>query len=207
MISISLPPEQTEARPQDWKTVADITAEAFAEDPVNRWAFGSPRAIQSAFRVLIREMYINQGRCFLSGDDGATTWLEPGAEANFTTWAMIQFALGQATHGENGALKRATSLGELMSQHHPKEPHMYLFTIGTRASARGKGLGKALLRPVLDACDSERIPVYLENSNPANTGFYTAHGFERVGLFEVCESGPVMEPMWRTPRALGSVYS
>ncbi|MDJ0920779.1 MAG: GNAT family N-acetyltransferase [Henriciella sp.] len=202
MILIQLPETQREAQPREWKQVADITAEAFAEDPVNRWVFGSPRAIQSTFRVLIREIYMKQGRCFLAGDNGATTWLEPGVASNFSTWAMIQFALGQMRYGKTGAIRRATALGDLMAQHHPTEPHMYLFTIGTRQSARGKGLGKALLRPVLEACDRDGIPVYLENSNPVNSGFYTAHGFERIGLFNVGDGGPVMEPMWRAPKEL-----
>jgi hypothetical protein len=41
----------------DWPQLADITAEAFSEDPVNRWLFGSERAIKSAFRVLARDIY------------------------------------------------------------------------------------------------------------------------------------------------------
>ena len=77
---------------------------------------------------------------------------------------------------------------------------MYLFTIGTRKAARGKGLGKALIRPVLEACDREGLSAYLENSNPDNTGFYMSHGFEHMKLFEVGEGAPPLEAMWRKPR-------
>ena len=107
--------------------------------------------------------------------------------------------LGQVRHGTPGAIRRGMAVGKLMEQWHPQQPHLYLFSIATRQSARGKGVGKALITSVLAACDSAGIPVYLENSNPANTGFYRAHGFERMGLFEVGEGGPVMEPMWREP--------
>jgi ribosomal protein S18 acetylase RimI-like enzyme len=197
-IDLSQSPLQQAGR-RDWRKVADITAEAFADDPVNRWVFGSPRAIQSAFRVMMREMYLKHGQCYLHGDDGATAWLTPGVDAPFTGWTGLQFALGQARFGSKGAMKRASRLGEIMAEHHPETPHMYLFTIGTTQAARGKGVGKALLAPVLAACDAQGVPVYLENSNPANTGFYRAYGFERIGLFEVGEGGPVMEPMWRAP--------
>ena len=73
--------------------------------------------------------------------------------------------------------------------------------IETTQNARGKGVGKGLLRPVLAACDIAKMPVYLENSNPDNTGFYASHGFERMGLFNVGdENSPLMEPMWREPK-------
>ncbi len=200
IMKIDLPEEQKQARPSDWRQLGDITAEAFINDPVNRWVFGTERGIKSAYRTLARAIYLRQGRCFLHEDAGATMWLEPGVQSSFSSLAMLRFALGMRLYGAKGALKRATDLGEKMDQHHPKDPHMYLFTIGTRASGRGKGVGKALLAPVLAACDRDKMAVYLENSNPDNHGFYRAHGFETMTKFELCEGGPVMEPMWREPR-------
>jgi len=184
----------------DWKQVADITAEGFREDPVNTWVFGNPRAILSAMRVLTRENYLKHGFSHLHGDGGSTLWLAPGVAGDLGPLPMLKLALGQVRHGQKGAIARAIELGKRMDTHHPKEPHMYLFTIATRKATRGKGVGKALLAPVLAHCDREGIPVYLENSNPDNTGFYGAHGFERMTLFDVGEGGPVMEPMWREPK-------
>lgn len=184
----------------DWQQLADITAEAFSEDPVNRWLFGTERAIESAFRVLARDVYAKRGQCFLSGDDAAAMWTKHDTDTSLSTIGMLSLALGLTIHGSKGAVARATRAGEIMAKHHPKEPHMYLFTIGTRKSGRGKGLGKAMFAPVLDACDRDRVPVYLENSNPINSGFYAAHGFERMGLFACGEGGPPLEPMWREPK-------
>lgn len=201
-MKIDLPDNMRRARRQDWRQLANITAEAFAEDPINRWVFGPPRSIKSAFRVMARDVYLKQGICHLAGDSAATMWLAPQQRADFSALTQTKFALGQALFGAKGAMKRAMSLGALMAQHHPSEPHMYLFTIGTRRAARGKGFGKALLSPVLAACDRAGVPVYLENSNPPNHGFYRAHGFETVTKFPVGEGGPIMEPMWREPRSL-----
>lgn len=183
----------------DWRQLGDITGEAFRDDPVNKWMFGKAASIRSMFTTLAREVYVDHGQCYLSGDDGATMWLPPGTEATPTNLALAKFALGQLRHGTPGAINRGMALSQKMETWHPKEPHMYLFTIGTRSTARGKGLGKRLLAPVLAHCDQNGIPVYLENSNPANSGFYGAHRFERMGLFDVAEGGPVMEPMWREP--------
>jgi len=198
-IQIPLPDGQRRAGPADWRTVGDITAEAFAEDHVNRHVFGNARAIQSAMRILAREVYVPLGCSFLHGDQGATMWLPPGETPGFGGLAQLKFAVAMARFATKGALERAMGLSAQMSEHHPSAPHFYLFTIGAIPDARGKGLGTALLAPVLAACDRDRIPVYLENSNPANGGFYRAHGFETVATFRVGGDGPVMEPMWREP--------
>ncbi len=200
-MQIKLPASLRRAAPNEWRQLGDITGEAFADDPVNRWLFRKPAAITSTFTILARAIYSRQGQCYFAGDDGATMWMPPGIEATPSNSSILRFMLSQIRHGTPGAIKRGMVAGKLMEQWHPQEPHMYLFSIGTRRSARGKGIGKALIAPVLAACDRTRFPVYLENSNPANTGFYRAHGFERMGLFEVGEGGPVMEPMWREPRS------
>jgi len=200
MIDVHLPDGLRRASPAEWQQLADITAEAFADDPVNRWLFGPPRAIKSAFRVLARDIYAKRGMCHLAGDGAAAMWTRHDTDTELSPLAMLKLAGGLLRHGSKGAIKRATTAGEIMQANHPKDPHIYLFTIGTRKTARGTGLGKALLAPVLSACDREGMPAYLENSNPDNTGFYTAHGFERMKLFNCGEGGPPLEAMWRKPK-------
>ncbi|NMW31885.1 GNAT family N-acetyltransferase [Altererythrobacter sp. RZ02] len=183
--------------------MADITADAFRDDPVNRWLFGNSRSIASAFRVLARDIYSKRGFCHMAGTEGATMWFDhrvAGANDDLTALAQLHLAIGQFRHGTAGSLGRAIRAGELMAQHHPAEPHLYLFTIGTRPSARGSGLGKALLAPVLEACDRDGTACYLENSNPVNHSYYAMHGFETRGSFACGEGGPPLEPMWRDPR-------
>ena len=129
-------------------------------------------------------------------------WMPPGVNAAPSNFGLLKFALGQIRHGTPSAIRRGMALSQLMQDWHPKDPHMYLFTIGTTQEARGKGVGKGLLAPVLEACDAASLPIYLENSNPANSGFYAAHQFERMGIFNIDgEESPVMEPMWREPKA------
>ncbi|MCR9196847.1 MAG: hypothetical protein NXH88_19080, partial [Hyphomonas sp.] len=91
-----------QARLSDWKTVADITGEAFAEDPVNQWVFGKPSAIRSMFRVMAREMYLPQGLCHLHPAGGATMWMPPGVDAAPSQLGLLKFALGQLRHGTPG---------------------------------------------------------------------------------------------------------
>ena len=199
-MKIDLPPAMRRAARQDWRAVGEIIGEAFRDDPVNRYLFGTAEGVRSAMMVLAHHVYVPVGESSLLDDKGATMWLPPGAAPKFGPWPQIVFALGQLRHGKRGAMKRALHLASLMEKHHPGEPHMSLFAIGTTVAARGQGVGKALMRPMLDACDRTGTPAYLENSNPANHGFYTSFGFEKVAEFEVGPDGPPMAPMWREPK-------
>ena len=197
--AVSVPLRQATRR--DWKQLVDITADAFAEDPVSRWVFGSPRGMKLAFQMMARNIYLKHGTCHLAGDDAATMWARHDVDMSLPLAGTLKLVVGLAVYGSPGTIARATRAGELMLLHHPRTPHLYLFTIGTRKAARGRGLGKALLAPVLSACDRDRLPVYLENSNPDNTHFYRAHGFERTQIFDCGEGGPPLEGMWREPRS------
>ncbi len=205
MLEIELPEGLRRAGKADWRQLGDITAEAFAEDPVNLWIFGGRGPLPHVFGNLARNIYLPRGVCHIAGDRGATMWAHSDSSRELGTLATLQLVFTLMRLGSKGAAKRGLGAGEAMAREHPKAPHMYLFTIGTRAAARGQGLGKQLMQPVLAATDRAALPCYLENSNPANTGFYTSHGFERMKLFHVGDGSPVMEAMWREPRQpLGS---
>src|ERR1044072_3727531 len=64
-----------------------------------------------------------------------------------------------------------------LERHHPSERHWYLHYLGVEPGRQGRGLGGALLAPVLELCDRERLPAYLEASSPRNAVLYERHGF------------------------------
>ena len=43
---------------------------------------------------------------------------------------------------------------ERMEDQHPREPHHYLFFLGTRPEWQSRGIGSALMRPVLERCSN-----------------------------------------------------
>jgi len=96
-----------------------------------------------------------------------------------------------------GALKTLSTI----EKKHPKDPpHYYLAFLGTRPDHQGKGLGSALLKPVLDKCDHEGLGAYLESSKESNLAFYARHGFNLTGEIQL-PKGPLMWSMWRDPKA------
>lgn len=200
MLDISLGDGLRQARAKDWKRLGDLTAEAFREDPFNLWLFGNPRALKSLFRIIAKDIYLKHGFCHFIDDAGATMWAPHTADLSFSGSSLFKLLVAQTLFASNGAVKRGEAAGRVMAEHHPTDRHIYLFTIGTRSSVRGKGYGHRLLSPVLESADNAAMPVYLENTNPANTGFYNAHGFERIGKFNVLPDAPVIDMMWRKPR-------
>jgi len=83
---------------------------------------------------------------------------------------------------------------------HPAELHWYLPAVGTIPAMQGRGSGRRVLMPVLDRCDSDGLPAYLESSNPRNVPFYLRLGFEVTGDITTADGGATLTGMWRRPR-------
>lgn len=198
---IRLGEELRRAGPGDAARLGEITADAFRTDPFNLWLFGRFAGIRNLFDLQARRIYAPRGYCYTSGDEGACMWMLPDGDASFSLGDYAAFAFRTVFTCGPGAVGRGIRTGEAMASRHPDFEHAYLFSIGVRPSAQGKGLGRRLIQPVLDACDRAALPAYLENSNPANTGFYASCGFEPLGEPILPQpDSPPLQPMVRQPR-------
>ena len=92
-------------------------------------------------------------------------------------------------------------VGELVEGRHPAEPpHFYLFAIGVDPARQGGCRGSRLIREVLERCDRDGIPAYLENSKERNLPFYERHGFATRERVDLPDGGPPVWLMWRGGR-------
>ena len=198
---IDLPEGMTRSGPRDARRIGDITADAFRSDPFNLWLFDNFAGIRALFRLQAARIYGPRGYCYSAGDDGACMWMMPGGDASFTRGDYWRFAANTLVTSGPGAIGRGVKTGKAMEHRHPDFEHAYLFSIGVRPRARGTGLGRRLIGPVLDACDDTGTRAYLENSNPANAGFYTGCGFVNLGEpIHPTPDSPPLQPMLREPR-------
>jgi len=129
---------------------------------------------------------------------GAAVWMRPGRwrfslvdEARMAPAVLTSF-------GATGTVRLLKLLGAV-ERAHLREPHYYLFAIGADPAHQGRGVGAALLAPMLARCDEEQLPAYLESSNPANLSFYRRHGFEPTGELRF-GADVLVTPMRRAPR-------
>ena len=94
------------------------------------------------------------------------------------------------------AVVRGAKLLGAVERRHPAEGHWYLDGLATDPAFQRRGIGSALLTPVLQRCDEHGLPAYLETQKPENLPFYGRFGF-RV-LDEISVSGsPTIWQMWR----------
>ncbi|MEA2410078.1 MAG: hypothetical protein QOC77_639 [Thermoleophilaceae bacterium] len=189
------------ATPQDIPAMADMLARAFHEDPIVDWVFQDegtrPKYTRRFFagraRVLIgqREIYT------VDGVAAAAMWARPDEWRDPPLRALKELAI--LTPGVGRRVGRVMRGLVQVESRHPKPPHWYLAVLGTEPSRQGQGLATRLLGVVLDECDRDEVPAYLETGTERNVAFYNRHGFKVTEELRL-PSGPPVWLMWREPR-------
>lgn len=152
------------------------------------------REIEPRFFGIVLEALLAHDEIYTTDDVVAgAIWVPPGVEDD---GEELVAALGEVS-GEY-AQTLFEILG-LMDEKHPHDPHNYLFFLGTRPEWQSRGIGSALMGPVLERCDRAGVPAYLEATSEVNKRLYLRHGFEVTGEIRL-PGGPTMWPMWRAPR-------
>ena len=187
------------AVPADAATVVDVIAEAFLNDPTWSWAVPDPAARRRWWTHWIDGALRYPWTLKTEGFETVSVWIPPSgtelsADGEQRLPGLLQELVGS----------RASEVGELLrrfDEAHPRnEPHYYLSLLGTGDEHRGRGLGMALLEENLARTDAQRMPTYLESSNPGNNHRYESLGFVPVTSFRAPGDGPVVTGMWRTRR-------
>jgi GNAT superfamily N-acetyltransferase len=190
---------------RDLETMAETLTLAFAGDPVwGGWAFPDRRRANEQRRSLFRlwtESMLRYGAARVTDRcEAVAEWYPPGATANAEVDQERLVVLAHELLGEHAGLFLQGC--ELVEASHPQgRPHYYLSLLGTHDEHRGKGLGMALLREGLALFDAEKVPAYLESTNPVNTPRYERIGFAKIGAYALPGNGPTVEQMWREPGA------
>jgi GNAT superfamily N-acetyltransferase len=147
------------------------------------------------------DLVLAEGRVDVTEDgSGCALWLPMPADAHADDSGEDGPArLRAAVDPDN---ERVELIGRLTQDIHPTgRAHEYLWMIGVTPKRQGEGLGTALVRHVLDRCDHEGLPAYLEASSTRSRALYERLGFEPTGAPLALPDGPHMWPMWREPRA------
>jgi GNAT superfamily N-acetyltransferase len=188
--------------PEDVPIVARSLARAFRDDPVFTWLIpdvdDDERARRSVgFFTLETKFRVKDATAWCSGErSGAALWAAPN-QWRTPVVAGIRLAATIARHTRWRTPAALNALSTLEKQH-PKEPHWYLAVLGTDPDHQGRGIGAALLAPVLERCDHDGLPSYLESSKESNIPYYERFGW-RVTKELPLKGGPTLWAMWRDP--------
>ncbi|MBJ6621409.1 MULTISPECIES: GNAT family N-acetyltransferase [Streptomyces] len=195
----------------DRDAVVRLLDEAFQDDPVSGWVFpGEEYRRRTHHRLMgaFTDIVLADGWIDLTEDGAACAlWLsvpgeedtpqepdeEPAEDAE-----DVPAQVREAVDPDN---ERVESIARLTEDIHPSGPaHAYLWMIGVAPERQGEGLGTALIASVLDRCDRDGLPAYLEASSERSKGLYERLGFACTGRVLHLPDGPRMWPMWREPR-------
>ncbi len=151
----------------------------------------------AGFELFLRKLYFHHGLTYTTPATRAAIWELPG-QWKISAWRQLVLApamirTGAATcRGFRGRSPR-------WSQNHPDEHHYYLPFVGVDDGWRGRGIGSALLAPMLERCDTEGMPAYLEASRPENVRSTSATATRSPRSFAIGKGGPPIYRMWRDP--------
>lgn len=186
----------------DREQVAGLLDAAFQDDPVSGWIFPGEeyrRTTHPRLMAAFVDAVLAEGRVDVTEDGAACAlWLPVPAEGGDEDGDIEEFArLREALDPDN---ERIELIGRLTAEVHPSgRAHEYLWMIGVDPARQGEGLGSVLIGSVLDRCDREGTPAYLEASSERSRGLYERLGFELVERPLELPDGPLMWPMWREP--------
>ena len=189
---------------RDVNGISETLARAFYDDPIWTWFMpdGTTRAerLVRVFSTFARRVYLRHGDdCYTTdAHDGAALWAPPG-HGELSAGDLLRVLPGWTRAIGWRDLLRAKRGTDSFESVHPHERHYYLPFVGVAPEAQGRGLGTALMRPVLEKCDREQIPAYLEATSVASRRCYERAGFEVRTEERLAGNGPPFWPMWRAP--------
>ncbi len=193
--------EAIEGKAGDIEPLSGVLTRAFADDPYHRWLFREDRAWRAGSKKIwsrVLRATFRDGRLLTTSElAGAALWTPPNTKPRILDTLAALAILARHSTKRLPTLLRGLDLQE---RHKPEQPHWYLFALGTDPDHEGRGMATAVIRPILDLCDQQGLPAYLETSTAANVPFYERRGFEVRSKLDLPD-GPHSWGMLRAPGA------
>ena len=182
---------------EDLSKAAASLARAFQDDPLQTYVFPDPAervARSPAHFAPLLEYGLRFGTVLTTAGEprGAAVWLPPG-RTQITDERASEAGLDKLPEllGAEAASRFFAALAAVEPFHSTDVPvdHWYVLVVGVEPTAQGQGFGRALLAPILQQADRDRLPCYLETAQPRNVGFYQHLGFRVVRDVAAPDSG------------------
>lgn len=174
------------ARPDDVPALAAMLTRAFANDPFFSYLAGyAPernQRMRDGWSGILRYASDRLSHTWTTDDlAGVAIWLPPDHRTRLLDSLRLLPELARFVGWRRLRLV-ADAVDELEShrRRHVPGPHFYLSALGVEPDRQGTGIGTALMGPVLERCDRETVPAYLETAVARNVLLYERVGFEVV---------------------------
>ena len=168
------------------KKASEVLADSFFNYPMFTFYFPDlkkrTRNLPWYFRNVLN-CAMRYGKVYTTPEVSGVAFTLPPGHTKISLWEYIQsgflmtpFKLGFRNYIRSMDCERfvADTQERLMKL----RPHYYLWGLAVDPNRKTKGIGSALMRPVLEKADAENMPVYLETHDERNVSYYMKHGFE-----------------------------
>jgi ribosomal protein S18 acetylase RimI-like enzyme len=167
--------------------MAATLARAFAHDPFYLFLAGTApernQRMRDGWDGILRFGSAGLAETYTTDDHaGIALWIPPGHSGpSFLDSLRLMPSIGRLAGWRRlRTVTNAIGALEKRHRHHAPEPHFYLSALGVEPERQGTGVGTALMMPVLDRCDRDRISAYLETATGRNVLLYERLGFDVV---------------------------
>lgn len=167
--------------------MAATLARAFARDPYFGYLAGdAPERnlrMRDGWTAILRFTSARLSETWTTNEHAGTAiWLPPGHRGP-SLIDQLRFVPALARMCGWRRLREVSAAVEALEKrraHHAPQPHFYLSALGVEPDRQGTGIGTALMAPVLERADQDRVPAYLETATARNVLLYERAGFEVV---------------------------
>ena len=194
-----------EATREDVTRAADTLSAAFVDYPFTRHTISADdhlTRLREFQRIFLAEIGLPHGRVWVSDDlTAVAVWSTPdsgGADV------AVERLLPTLVDLAGDRAEAYASAEEAMQHHRPAEAVWFLGTVGVRPEARGRGLGRRVIKAGLREADAAGVPAFLETSARENVRLYESLGFMVSAEYELPQDGPrtwaMTRPVGKGPR-------
>lgn len=181
---------------------------AMTDDPFVEWLVrpgrGHVRARRRYLEIMLTRIALVRGVVHVAEDDdgrmlGVALWAPPHTFALTVaeTLRILPMMIDVVGFSRMGRVSRVL---DAIEADRPPEPRWLLTLVGVQEEARQRGIGTALLAPVLSRCDEDGSRIALETARESNLRFYERLGFEVTAHRALEADGPTSWTLVREPR-------
>lgn len=178
------------ATTEDVPAAVRTLTRAFTDYPFTRHvvaAAGHQERVRRFQELFLTRIGMPYGRVWVTQEvDAVAVWTTPEQDPT-PGFAEIGPELTELSGDRAPAFASAESA---LEPHRPREPAWFLATVGVDPASQGRGLGRAVIRPGLEAAERAGHLAFLETSDAGNVEFYRRLGFTVTADLELPDGGP-----------------
>ncbi|MBC8186108.1 GNAT family N-acetyltransferase [candidate division KSB1 bacterium] len=174
--------------PHQIRKASDVLAASFFDYPMFTFYFPDPARRTCNLPWYFRNILncaLRYGEVYTTSEISGVIFTLPPSHTKLSLWGYIRngFLLTPLKLGLRN-YKRSMECENFVGYTHEQlmkdRLHYYLWGLAVDPVQKAKGVGAALMQPVLTKADVKKLPVYLETHDENNVPYYQKYGFELI---------------------------